>query len=148
MTIRSVFAATDFSEPSRAAVDWAAGLARTLGARLIVTHVYDLPIVGFPDAALLVDSKTAARMSDAAQKQLDAEVARARPVTSDVEGLLRQGDPRVAIPELAASRDAALLVVGSHGRKGLPRALLGSVAESILRSSKVPVVVVRQPLQS
>ncbi len=145
MTIRLIIAATDFGDTSRVAIDWAAGLAKDLGARLIVAHVYDLPLVGVPDGSFMVAAKTAARMSDEAQARLDAEVARARSVTGDVEGLLRQGDPRVTIPELASARDAGLIVVGSHGRTGFPRALLGSVAETIVRTSKVPVVIVRQP---
>jgi len=56
---------------------------------------------------------------------------------------VRQGDPRDVVPALAASQKADLVVVGSHGRRGLARAVLGSVAEAIVRGSSVPVVVVR-----
>lgn len=138
----TILAATDFSEPSRYALDWAADLAKAVGAKLVVAHVFDMPIAGFPDAAIMVDARTAARLSDEAQSALDAEVARIRDKVP-AEGVLRQGDARDTVPALAASLGAQLIVVGSHGRRGFARALLGSVAESIVRGSTLPVTVVR-----
>jgi nucleotide-binding universal stress UspA family protein len=140
-----ILVATDFGPISRAAVDWSVDLARTLDAKLTVLHVFDLPIVGLLDASLIVDAKTAARMTDEAQVALDAEVARIKDRGVAVTGQLKQGEPRMAIPSAAVSDGAGLIVVGSHGRQGLTRALLGSVAETIVRSSEVPVVVVRVP---
>jgi len=145
MVPTTILVGTDFTEPSRTALDWAIDLARSLGARVIVAHVFDLPIVGLPDASLVVDARTAARLSDEAQASLDAELSRVRDRGVAIDPLLRQGDARVLLPELAVGAEAGLLVVGSHGRTGLRRALLGSVAESILRASTVPVAVVRLP---
>jgi nucleotide-binding universal stress UspA family protein len=138
-----ILVGTDFSDPARTALDWAIDLARALSAHIVVAHVFDLPIVGFLDASLVVDAKTAAKMSDEAQKALDAEIARMRNLGVAVEGQLRQGDARDVLPSLAATVGAKLIVVGSHGRRGMARALLGSVAESVVRASSVPVVVVR-----
>ncbi len=104
-----------------------------------------MPIYGVPDAAFLVDAKTAARLSNDAQRALDAEVDRVRELGVTVAGRLLQGDPREVIPPFAAQEAARLLVVGTHGRRGLGRMLLGSVAESIVRVASVPVVVVRRP---
>jgi nucleotide-binding universal stress UspA family protein len=141
-----ILVANDFSDTARIAADWAAAFARALGAKLVVVHVFEMPVVGVPDAAFIVDAKTAARLSEQAQRGLDSEVARLRELGADVEaGLLRQGDARDVIPKTAELAGAGLVVVGSHGRRGLSRALLGSVAESIVRSSNVPVVVVRKP---
>jgi nucleotide-binding universal stress UspA family protein len=141
-----ILVASDFSDTARIAADWAADFARALGAKLVVVHVFDMPVVGLPDAAFIVDAKTAARLSEQAQRGLDSEIARLRELGAAVEaGLLRQGDARDVIPKAAESAGAGLVVVGSHGRRGLSRALLGSVAESIVRSSNVPVVVVRKP---
>jgi nucleotide-binding universal stress UspA family protein len=145
MVPTTIMAGTDFSDTSRVALDWALDLARTLGARVVIGHVYDLPIIGLPDASILVDAQTAARLSNEAQAALDAEVARVAKRGPAVEGMLRQGDPRDALPEIAGACQAGLIVVGSHGRRGLRRAVLGSVAESIVRTSAVPVVVVRKP---
>ena len=139
-----ILVGTDFSDLARAALDWAVDLADPLGARIVVAHVFDLPIVGFPDAALMVDAHTAARLSDDAQKALDAEIARVRDRGVAVDGTLKQGDPRDILPVLATSLDAGLIVIASHGRRGLAHALLGSVAESVMRGSKIPVTVVRQ----
>jgi universal stress protein A len=140
-----ILVASDFSDTARVAADWAADFARGLGAKLVLVHVFDMPVVGVPDAAFIVDARTAARLSEQAQRGLDAEIARLRELGVEVEGLLRQGDARDVIPKAAETTRAGLLVVGSHGRRGLSRALLGSVAESIVRSSAVPVVVVRKP---
>jgi len=143
MSIAAILVGTDFSDVARGALDWSVELARALGARVVVGHVFDLPIVGFPDASFVVGPETAARMSDDAQRGLDAEVARVRDRGVAVEGALRQGDAREALPALAASMGAGLIVVGSHGRRGIARALLGSVAEGVVRMSKaIPVTVV------
>jgi len=143
VNIDTILVATDFSAQARAAADWATTLAGALGARVILAHVYDLPIVGFPDGSLLVDAGTAARLSDEAQAALDAEVARIGGRGVKVEGLLRQGDPREVIPSLAKASGAGLIAAGSHGRRGVARALLGSMAEGLVRESTVPVVVIR-----
>lgn len=139
----TIVVATDFSEHSRHALDWAIELARPLGARVVVLHAYALPLVGILDASLLVDASTAARLSNEAQAALDAEVARVTGRGVTIEGRLREGDAREVLPQSATEAGAAMLVVGSHGRRGIQRALLGSVAESVTRSSPVPVVVVR-----
>jgi nucleotide-binding universal stress UspA family protein len=140
-----ILVATDFSEPSRVALDWAVDLAKPLEAQVTVAHVFDVPIVGLLDASILVDATTAARLSDAAQTSLDADVAHVRARGISADGLLRQGDPREEIPLLAENLGADLIVVGSHGRRGrLARALIGSVAERILRTSVVPVAVIHR----
>ncbi len=143
MNLDTILVATDFSPQARAAADWATALAGALGARVIVAHVYDLPIVGFPDGSLIVDAQTASRLSDEAQAALEAEVARMGASGVKVEGLLRQGDPREVIPSLAKASGAGLIAAGSHGRRGVARALLGSMAESLVRDSTIPVVVIR-----
>lgn len=140
-----ILVATDFGDASRAAFDWSLNLAKTLGARVILVHVFDLPIIGFPDASIVVGAETATRITNAAQTALEAERSRGAESGVPVEAWLRQGDPREAIPSLAGVADAGLVVVGSHGRRGVVRVRLGSVAEAIVRASSVPVVVVRAP---
>jgi nucleotide-binding universal stress UspA family protein len=142
MAFDVILAGTDFGPQSRQAVEWAMALAQRTHSRVVVAHAFDLPIYGLPDASLLVDAKTAARLSTEAQKALDEEVNRLRNGEVPVEGHLMQGDAREIIPSLATKLGAGLIVVGSHGRHGVARALLGSVAESIVRASSVPVAVV------
>jgi nucleotide-binding universal stress UspA family protein len=143
MTVGPILVASDFSQQAQVATDWAIDLAARLGVRVVVVHVFDLPILGLADAPMLVDATTAARLTDDARAALDGELIRVRGRGVEVEGVLRQGDVRQLVPQLAASEGAGLVVVGSHGRQGLARALLGSVAESIVRTSSVPVTVVR-----
>lgn len=143
MIPETIVAATDFSPPGTAAVDWAAALARSLGAKLVLVNAFDVPMAGLPDASIMVSATTASRLIDAAQAALDKEVRRVRETTPRVEGSLKQGDAREAVPAFAAEVGAGLVVVGSHGRRGFARALLGSVAEGIVRTSNLPVVVVR-----
>jgi nucleotide-binding universal stress UspA family protein len=99
-------------------------------------------MAGLPDASLLVSAPTASRLLDAAQAALDKEVVRIQGHAPEVTGLVRQGDAREAVPALAAEAKADLIVVGSHSRRGLAHALLGSVAEGIVRGSTLPVTVV------
>ncbi len=143
MLPQRILVGTDFSGASKAAADWAIELARGLGAPVTIVHVFDLPIVGLPDASLLVDARTAARLMSEAQAAVDAEVARVQGRGVTVDGALRQGDPRTLLGAQTAGQPASLLVVGSHGRKGLARALIGSVAEAVVRHSEIPVLVVR-----
>jgi nucleotide-binding universal stress UspA family protein len=140
---KCILVGTDFSDTARAALDWAIALARPLGARIVLAHVFDLPIVGIPDGAFLVGAETAAQLSNDAQRALDAEIARVGPCGVPIEGRLLQGDPRDILPSQASSSSAMLLVVGSHGRRGFARAIMGSVAETVVRTSDVPVTVVR-----
>lgn len=143
MQLDTILIATDFSPQARAAADWALAMAGALGARVVVVHVYDLPIVGVPDGSLLVDARTAARLSEEAQAALDGEITRLQGPGVKVEGWLRQGDPREIIPSLAKTAGAGLIVAGSHGRRGVARALLGSMAESLVRDSTIPVAVIQ-----
>lgn len=147
MPLDVILVATDFGDPARAALDWAIELARALGSRIVLAHVFDLPIVGLPDAAILVGAETAARLSSEAQAALDAEIARAKERGVPLQGVLRQGDPREIVPTVATDVGAKLIVVGSHGRVGVLRGLLGSVAEDIMRRAHVPVTVLHARTQ-
>jgi nucleotide-binding universal stress UspA family protein len=144
MTIDVILVATDFEPAAQAALDFAIELARPLGARIVLAHVFDLPLVGLPDATLMVGAETAARLSDEAQQSLDLELARVKDRGVRIDGVLHQGDPRDGVGEVAATEKAKLIVVGSHGRRGVVRALLGSIAEEVVRRSVVPVTVVHK----
>ena len=136
-----VLVATDFSEPAGRAVERAVDLAQRYGARLQVVHVWELPHVA---TSLVIDPGIAwhTPVEQAARAQLDALVEALRASQLEVASTLLGG---VAWDQLVGSIEplgADLVVVGTHGRTGLRRALLGSVAERVVRFSPVPVLTI------
>jgi nucleotide-binding universal stress UspA family protein len=121
--VRDVLFATDFSPCSEAAAIVAAAYAKQLGARLHVLHV-TMPMTG---------AKQVSSLKDLAGR-IPAEV----PVITAVES----GDPASQIVRYAGRVGAGLIVLGTHGRTGVSRALLGSVAERVVRTASCPVLAV------
>ena len=141
-TPKVILVPTDFSLAAETALGHALVLASKLGAKVYVLHAYALPVIGFPDTALLPSSEIASSIIRSAEKELAACVAKRSESSVVIVPLLKQADPREAI--LAATQDisADLVVMGTHGRRGMARALIGSVAEAIVRMSPVPVLTV------
>lgn len=142
LAIKRILVATDFSVAAETALDDAIALASTLGARIYLVHAYQLPVVGFPDGVLVPVSAIASGIVTSAEKALAACVARHRESSVEIAPLLRQADPREAVLAVAKEVSADLVIMGTHGRQGLARAIIGSVAESVVRSSPVPVMTV------
>lgn len=139
---QKILVPTDFRAPAAAALEYAVGLATKLGATVHVVHSYELPLVGLPEGVLTITAEMAGRIMDAARSELDkiAEVYAKRGV--DLETSLEQADPREGVLIAANKVGADLIVMGTHGRVGISRALIGSVAESVVRTSPVPVLTV------
>lgn len=144
-TIRSILSPVDFGAGSDHALETALDLAKAVGATVQLLHVYQIPVYGFPDGAFLAGPEIAARLSDAAQKGLDGVVQRIAARGVKVEGHLRQGNPPDEICAVATQLGVDLIVLGTHGRKGIAHALMGSVAERVVRTSNIPVLSVRTP---
>ncbi len=140
--ISKIVVATDFSDASDHAIDRALSLAESLKASVILVHAYGLPVYGFPDGVLLPSPEVAANISDVAQEALDRTLNRARERFSKVTGVLREGDAREEVEAVARDVGADLIVTGSHGRTGFKRWVLGSVADRIVHTSPIPVLVV------
>jgi nucleotide-binding universal stress UspA family protein len=140
--LETILVPIDFGDPSEDALVYAVDLAESLRAKLVLLHVYELPIVSFPDGAYVATSDVAGRIVDAAQKALDEGVAKIATRKVEIQKLLKQGDPREVILQVAKEVDARLIVMGTHGRRGIARALIGSVTESVVRTSPVPVLTV------
>jgi universal stress protein A len=124
---------TDFSPTADAAFRYAAKLSAETGASLIALHV--IAPVYYLEAAELVLLQREAR--EAAQRGL----ARLRPAPART--MLANGVPHDMIVQTARSVGADLIVMGTHGRSGLKRLMLGSVAENVLRHAPCPVLTVR-----
>lgn len=137
-----VLCPTDFSECSAAAVTYAGALAAAFGAQLRLVHVNTpFPIVA-PLPALPVDDQVWATQDAASRQALEAEVRRIRWPGVTIETEVRQGTPVAEILAAAADWRADVLVVGTHGRGGFERLVLGSVAEKVLRKASCTVVAV------
>lgn len=129
---------TDFGEPAQAALDFAIDLAKTYDAKLTVLHVYGVPTVFYPDAV----AWPLEELGRAAQASLDKAVAQVRERHKNTQGQVEVGDPRESILKFAKESGADMLVIGTHGRRGLAHLVLGSVAEWLVRMSPLPVLTV------
>ena len=129
---------TDFGEPAQAALNFAIELAKTYEAKLTLLHVYGVPTVYYPDSV----AWPLEELARAAQTSLDTSVAQVRERYKLTEGHVEVGDPREAILRFAKESGADLLVIGTHGRRGLAHLVLGSVAEWLVRMSPLPVLTV------
>jgi nucleotide-binding universal stress UspA family protein len=142
---RHVVCATDFSRASGAAFAKAVEVARACKVPLTLVHVLTpvVPVAG--EGYILPDTydKIEASMRAAAQQQMDRLLARARKAGVKAEGLLPGGMPHAEIARTAKARRADLLVIGTHGRSGLARFFLGSVAARVAASATCPVLIVR-----
>ena len=142
--IHRILFASDFSAASRPAFAKALDMARALRAELILTHAFSMvvPVTGMYMTAVTWDAiEGEARV--AAQKQLDrlhraAGKAGVRAATVVVEGLAADQIVRVA-----KARRADLIVMGTHGRTGLSKMVMGSVATRVSASAPCPVMIVR-----
>ncbi len=143
----TIVVGTDFSECSQAAVDMAAKLAlAATDGRLFVVHTFEMPV--YPGAEFYtIDLFTPTQK--AAQEQMDGCIARLKQHGVQAQGVVSAGSAWSCIGQTAEAQHADLVVVGTHGRSGFQRALLGSVAEKVVRTSTVPVLTVRgQPAEA
>ena len=137
-----ILVATDFSVAAETALDLALPLAAKLGAKVYLLHAYQLPIVGFPDGVLVPTAEIASRIIIAAEKGLADCVAKRKESSVQIIPILKQAGAREAVLEAAQDVSADLVIMGTHGRRGIARALIGSVAEAVVRACPVPVLTV------
>jgi nucleotide-binding universal stress UspA family protein len=135
LPIKTILVATDFSPMSEHAFRFAGALARDYGARLLVVHVVRPLLAVYSETGVFVDEPE----DGAAREAIDALTV---PGVA-VEKRLLEGDPGPTIVQAARDEGANLIVMGTHGRSGILRVLLGSVAEEVLRTAPCPVMTVK-----
>ena len=146
---KHILVATDGSKLSLKAVRAAASLAGSLGARLSGLHVmpsYVPPVYG--EAGMYIAEMTPRGFNAAVEKEAQAALASATKVADEVDVVLKpvkatDTQPWSAIIKAARSKKCDLIVMASHGRRGLSALQLGSETTKVLTHSKVPVLVVR-----
>jgi nucleotide-binding universal stress UspA family protein len=147
---RKILAPIDFSDASLAALSEAGRLGRALDSGLLVLHVVPPlpvapPIPTVPDSLAETSPKYKAykkELREASEKQLSDAAGRSDLEDLDLETLVLEGDPPQTILETAQDKGADLIVMGSRGQSGFHRFLFGSVAEKVVRSSRLPVLTV------
>lgn len=144
---RNIVIATDGSENSQRAVSYGIEIAKLSGATVHALYVVDTtPFSSIPmDAGWEAMYETLRREGEKAI----SEVKKRGEVSGvEVREVLLEGNPSNEITDFAENNNADLIVVGTLGKTGLDRFLMGSVAEKVVRGSKVPVLVVRSEKQS
>jgi universal stress protein A len=136
--ISRILVATDFSDEASKALEWARTVAAAFGAKLVLLHVIDISSLAETSCAM-AGSDPLPVFREQAQKCMDG----LKRLIPDAETLVREGSPRPAIVDSALELNCQMIIMGTHGRSGLAHLLLGSVAEYVVRNSKVPVLTVR-----
>jgi universal stress protein A len=143
--VRRILFGTDFSPASRPAFRRALELAASSGAELWIAHVATPPVPMSPEGFVLpryYDDLSAAIRAEA-QKRLKALLVLARKSGVSAQGLLLTGSPHEALNRAARRHRADLLVLGTHGRTGLARFFVGSVASRVVATAPCPVLTIR-----
>jgi len=139
-----ILVATDFGEPSRVAADVAAELARKFSTTITLLHAHLAPMGIYTGVPIAPVREYAEDLAQAARDCLHEEASRVSATGADVTPMFCTGVPWEEILATAERIGAGLIVLGTHGRRGLPRALLGSVAEKVVRLSPVPVLTLHE----
>ena len=142
----TVVVSTDFSDSGDAAIPHAFRFAKDPGARVVLVHVLDARPTPNPLYAHYypIPTPEQTRQAEAtAREALRARIPAELRGEGRVETQVGQGAPAAEILRIAAERQASLIVIATHGRTGLERLALGSVAERVIRAAPCPVLVVR-----
>jgi nucleotide-binding universal stress UspA family protein len=144
VVIKRILVPVDFSDRSLQALDYAAELGRRFGAALTVLHVVE-PVSPAPLAYGPMDDAGALlqELLRMGRRELERVAAKLRKRRVSSATVLRVGVPYTEITGTAKRSRADLIVMSTHGRTGLARALLGSVAENVVRTAMCPVLTVR-----
>lgn len=142
---KKILVPVDFEGASRRALETARWLAGPLGADLVLLHVHERADFGHPE----LPPETVVRIQDLSEENARRTLADLAVETGAGQALFRHGDSVEQILETARHLHPEMVVMGTHGRRGLGRFLLGSVAAEVVRSCPVPVITVRaEPTQA
>jgi len=143
--IRRIVCPTDFSPTAHHACDYAAEIAQSFAAELILLHV--IPELSYPTRSFgmaVAYPHLREELHKRATEELEVERKRLDPKTKTTTEL-RDGVSHEQILDCAKARAADLIVMGTHGHTGLAHMMLGSTAERVVRMSACPVMTVRMP---
>jgi nucleotide-binding universal stress UspA family protein len=138
IALKNILFATDFSPAAEAALPYALGLAKQYGAKVHGLHVR------FPATYPIVGPEAMPQIIEAAEEQAKFEAQQMHELLAAVphEVTITEGDLWPTLNEIVGKQEVDLIVMGTHGRKGVSRALLGSAAEEVFRKASCPVLTV------
>ena len=146
LAFRKILVPHDFSEHARQATEVAADLARRFEGSLSLVHVVQPIVYAAPEGLIAYPPFDQTEILTHCEKKLAQIKEHARSLgVREVETKLLQGVPVAEIVQLAKSAGCDLIVMGTHGRTGIAHALIGSVAERVVRTAPCPVLVVPKP---
>jgi nucleotide-binding universal stress UspA family protein len=140
---KNILVPTDLSDGAEEALDYACELARKFGAKIHLLNVIGIPALGVPELGIALTSTVMDSIVRDNRSALERLVESKRGQAPFGDLLLRTGDARDVINHTATELGADLIVMGTHGRRGVARALLGSVTETVVRTAPCPVLTVR-----
>ncbi len=140
----SLVVALDGSECAHRAFDLALHIAKAEGSKLSICSVADPSAIYGTLEPLVIVERALDQIHDNAQRVVDEAAAKAAAAGVPAQGCVLEGDPAYEIVLYAGKIGADAIVIGTHGRSGLRRLLMGSVAEGVLRHSTAPVIVARE----
>jgi nucleotide-binding universal stress UspA family protein len=143
MQLKRILFPFDFSEVSRTSLPLAKSLARDTGAALVVVYVHERPVELMAEGGIPISSL------DADTDSWKRELTKALPADPNIpcEHHVLVGSPATEIVKFAKETQADLIVMSTHGRRGLSHLLMGSVAEAVVRRAHCPVLTMKPPPQ-
>jgi nucleotide-binding universal stress UspA family protein len=144
--IRKIVVGTDFNPLATAALRYASMIAERAFAELVVVYADTFePPAEFTAAQVRHIAETIERSKKRTHEQLEAHIAKHVAKSVPWEAVVANGLPATSISSLADSAGADFITLGTHGRGGLQRLVIGSVAETVIREALVPVLTIRSP---
>lgn len=147
--IQRLLVPVDFSDGSRAALEYAIMVAEQFGASLDILHVWEVPHLVGMDMMLQMPNFENEPLDQYVRAQAERELAQfvqQHSIRDDIQVAqrLKAGDVEAVIAQIAQRESFDLIVMGTHGRTGLAHLLMGSVAERVLRVAPCPVLTIRE----
>lgn len=137
-----ILSPVDFSNQSRVAAERATAMAKALEAELVLVHVLSEPVLSLEEGGGYTAPRLVEDYAQEMARRLEAEAASLGGQVAIATKILR-GPIHEAIVNAARALRADMIIMGTHGRTGIPHLLLGSVAERVVRLSEVPVMTIR-----
>ena len=142
IALQKILLATDFSDCSKRATSYACAIARRSAARIHVLHVLE-PLIIAPALGEALPPTFFAERERSAEEQLQEWSSAIEDYGLETTGSVVHGNPFVEIVRYAREHGIDLIVMGTHGRSAIAHAVIGSVAEKVVRKAQCPVLTVR-----